>query len=146
MSKTIKLFGLMAVIALASTSVWADAPAAPTVAVNGFVDAYYTYNFTNGSNSSLGMGNVGTFFNTADEDFALGMAEVDINGTLGNTSGHISLNYGQEGNLGIGAAPGIDLLQAYITYAPDQWTFNFGRWMTWMGNEVVSSKANVNYS
>src|SRR5689334_19755670 len=129
MRKTIKLLSLMATLALAmvSKSVWAEdaKPAAtPAVTVNGLVDTYYTYNFTNGSNSSIGLGNLGTFFNTADDDFALGLAEVDINVVMGSTSGHISLDYGQEGNLGIGGAPGIDVLQAYVSYTTGEFTFN----------------------
>ncbi len=164
MRKTIKLFSLMASIALsgAVTPVLADtAPAAsptaaptPVVAVNGLVDTYYTYNFTNSSNSAVGTkGNVGTFFNTVDDAFQLGLGEVDVNVSLGNTSGHLSLVTGDASYYLFGGtttpAPAsytVNALQAYVSYAPDQWTFNLGRWMTWMGNEVIQSKANMNYS
>lgn len=145
MKKTIKLFSLLASIALAGVSpALADGPAAPTVTVNGLVDTYYTYNFTNGANANLGVGNVSTFFNTDDDSFALGLAEVDVNVVQGQVAGHISLDYGQESNLGLAGA--FDVLQAYVTYTPSEWSFSAGRFVTWMGNEVIQSKSNMNYS
>jgi hypothetical protein len=55
------------------------------------------------------------------------------------------LAYGQEFNLGL-LTTGLDVLQAYVSYNADQFTFNFGRFATWMGNEVIESKGNWNYS
>ena len=159
MRKTIKLFSLMATLALAmvSKSVWADAaaPAAtptpaptPAVSVNGFVDGYYTFNFTNSSNGMVGQkGNVGYNFNVFDDTFNLGLGEVDVNAVLGATSGHLSLITGDSAGLIMGTGTyGVGVLQAYVSYAPPEWTFNLGRFATWMGNEVIQSKSNMNYS
>ena len=160
MSKMGKLFSLMAAIALVmvSKSVWAEdakpaaTPAAPTIAVGGLIDTYYTYNFTNSSvrNGALNtwgpLGVLGSYFNTQDETFALGMAELKATATQGDASAHLVLNYGQETNLGLGSAQGIDVLQAYVSLAAGQWGFNLGRFATWMGNEVIESNGNWNYS
>ncbi len=159
MRKTIKLFSLMATLALAMVSkmVWADAAAAPAatpspaptpaVSVNGFVDGYYTYNFTNSSAGKVGAGNLGYNFNSADDTFNLGLGEVDVNAVLGSTSGHLSLITGDSAGLIMGTGTyGVGVLQAYVSYAPGQWTFNLGRFVTWMGNEVIQSKSNMNYS
>lgn len=160
MRKTSQLFSLFAAVALAmvSQSVWADAaatpaptPAPPVIAVGGMVDSYYTFNFTNSSvnkGAGNGAGNLGTYFNTQDEAFAMGMAELKATATQGNASAHLVLNYGQEGNLLLAGSPadGIDVLQAYIAYVADQWTFSAGRFVTWMGNEVIESNGNWNYS
>jgi hypothetical protein len=156
MRKTIKLFSLMAtlVLAMVSKSVLADAaPAAtptpaptPAVSVNGFVDGYYTYNFTN-TGAAMGKGNVGYNFNLFDETFNLGLAEVDVNAVLGSTSGHLSLVAGDTNTAIFGSTSLVPfVLQAYASYAPGQWTFNLGRFATWMGNEVIQSKSNMNYS
>jgi len=40
----------------------------------------------------------------------------------------------------------LDVLQAYVSYNPDQWSFKFGRMATHMGNEVIESNGNWNYS
>ena len=163
MKKTIKLFSLLAAIALSGLSMPALAdtapaaaatPAAPTVTVDGMVDGYYTYNFTNSSNNSDLIGNNGTFFNNSDNSYSLGLAEASFTATQGPASGHVVLAYGQESALGIGsvnpttaiANPGFDVLQAYVSYNPDQWTINAGKFVTWMGNEVIESKSNMNYS
>ncbi|GEM_PF-1008088 len=163
MSKMGKLFSLMAAIALVmvSQSVWAEdakpaaTPAAPAIVVGGMVDTYYTYNFTNSSvrngsgnvwTSPAPVGVLGSYFNTQDETFALGMAELKATATQGDASAHLVLNYGQEGSLGLGSVQGIDVLQAYVSLAAGQWGFNLGRFATWMGNEVIESNGNWNYS
>src|SRR5579859_4773595 len=154
MRKPFKLFSLLAAFALASAgkSVWADAtptPApTPVVAVGGLVDGYYTYNFTNSSNNAGGSGNVGYFYNNVDDSYTLGLAEMKATATLGQTSAHLVLAYGQEASLGlIGFGnSGLDVLQAYVSYNPDKWTFSAGRFVTWLGDEVIESNSNWNYS
>lgn len=122
--------------------------APPVVTVGGMVDSYFTYNFTNAAATLLGAGNYGTYFNNSDNSYCLGLAEISLTATQGSGSGHLVLAYGQEGNLGL-ALPGIngiDVLQAYVSYTLDQWTFSLGRMATHMGNEVIESKNNWNYS
>jgi hypothetical protein len=40
----------------------------------------------------------------------------------------------------------IGLGSANLTITKGQWSFMFGKYMTWMGNEVIESNANMNYS
>jgi hypothetical protein len=80
----------------------ATTPAPPAVVVNGLVDAYYSYNFTNSGNHLSGTGNLGTYFNNTDGSYSLGLAELKATATQGLASGHLVLAYGQEANLGIG--------------------------------------------
>jgi len=148
------LFGLMAAFVMAGVSpvlaqtaaTPAPTPAAPTVAVDGLVDAYYSYNFTNAANHKSGAGNIGTFFDNTDASYSLGLAELKATATQGLASGHLVLAYGQEANLGIGANPGIGVEQAYVSYAPGAFTISGGRFVTWMGNEVIESTGNWNIS
>lgn len=146
MRKTSKLFSLLAVaMLLVAGPVLADT-AAPTVAVNGGIDVNYTHNFTNMSKGAQGMGNPGVLFNNMDNAY-LAAAEAVLTATQGSGKGVLDMVYGQEGNLGLGAGTtGINLLQAYVAYTAEQWTFTGGRFVTWMGNEVIPSKANMNYS
>lgn len=157
MKKTIKMFSLMASIALAGavspaladTATPAPTPAAPTVTVDGLVDTYFTYNFTN---TYSGSGNNTVFYNTVDNSFVLGLAEVDVTATQGPASGHLSLTSGETSYYNFGGTPpyaggpGLGILQAYVSYVSGQWTFNAGKFVTWMGNEVIQSKSNWNYS
>ena len=146
----------------AETAAAAATPAAPTVSVGGMVDAYYSYNFT--SPSSFSNGGF-YFYNNQAKSFTLGLAEAKFTATQGPASAHVVLAYGQEAALGIGTStstviapgpttitfangvvPGISVLQAYASYNAGQWTFNAGRFVTWMGNEVIESSGNWNYS
>lgn len=168
MSKYNKLFSLLATFALsgAFAPVWGQTAAAPAttpattasptaaptpvVTVDGLVDAYYSYNFTNSSNKVNGVGNVigegnNFFYNNVDNSFTLGLAEAKMTATLGQTSGHLVLAYDQESSLGL-LYSGLDVLQAYVSYNPGQWTINAGRFVTWMGYEVIESNSNWNYS
>ncbi len=125
----------------------AATPAPPAVVIDGMVDAYYSYNFTNAANKANGAGNLGTFFDGTDGSYTLGLAELKATATQGLASGHLVLAYGQEANLAIGSAvPGIDVEQAYVSYAPGVFTLSGGRFVTWMGNEVIESTGNWNIS
>jgi len=125
----------------------AATPAPPAVVIDGLVDAYYSYNFTNAANKANGAGNIGTFFDGTDGSYTLGLAELKATATQGLASGHLVLAYGQEANLGLGAGvPGIDVEQAYVSYAPGVFTLSGGRFVTWMGNEVIESTGNWNIS
>jgi hypothetical protein len=137
--------------ALADTAATPAATASPTaaptpvVSVDGLVDAYYTYNFTNSSKGVNGMGNNGTFFNTTDDAFSLALAEVDVKAVMGSATGFVAL-VGGSSNGSLALNPGIDFLQAYAAYTAGQFTLTGGRFSTWMGNEVIESNGNWNYS
>ena len=133
--------------AFADTTAAATAAPTPAVSVGGLVDAYYTYNFTNGSNSKSGVGNNSSvyFYNATDASFSLGLAEISATATLGQTSARLVLADIMGNPVGL-TNPGIDVLQGYVTYNPGQWTFTAGKFVTWLGQEVIESKSNWNYT
>jgi len=154
MNKFIKnLMGLAAslVMAGALSPVMAQTAAAtaaatpvptPAVTFDGFVDAYYTYNFTN---SAYGLGNGPVFFNNTDNTFSVGEAELDVKATQGAGTGFLALA-ASGNNTNLALNPGVDILQAYVALTQGEFTFTGGRFVTWMGNEVIESKSNWNYS
>ena len=162
MRKTYKLFSFLASFALAgslapvmaqtaaTTPAAAAAAATPTavptpaVTVDGLVDTYFSYNFTDAKTQPT-YGNNSYFYNNATDSYTLGLAETKITATQGAASGHLVLAYGQESSLGL-LGSGLDVLQAYVSYNPGQWTINAGRFVTWMGYEVIESTGNANYS
>src|SRR5665213_1925038 len=131
----------------------AATPAPPAVVVGGMVDTYYSYDFN--SNNVGGVN--GYFYNNVDNSFTLALAEAKFTATQGAASAHLVLAYGQEASLGIGSAsvtglgpvvvtPSFDVLQGYLAYTAGQFTFTGGKFVTWMGNEVIESTSNWNYS
>jgi hypothetical protein len=125
----------------------AATPAPPAVVIDGMVEGYYSYNWTNAGVNKTGVGNVGYFYNSVDGGYQLGLAELKATATQGLASGHLVLAYGQEAGLAIGAAvPAIDVEQAYVSYAPGMFTLSAGRFVTWMGNEVIETTGNWNVS
>ncbi len=161
MRKTIKLFSWLASIALSGAvapalaqtaaataaatpaATAAATPAAPTVTVDGMVDAYYGYNFT--YPAAFTTGKAGDFYNGVANSFTLGLAEAKLTATQGQASGHLVLA-DSNGTISGLASPGIDVLQGYVSYNPGQWTINAGRFVAWMGYEVIESTSNWNYS
>lgn len=168
MRKTMKLFSLMASIALAGVALpvlaqtAATTPAAtpaatmemsgPSITVGGLVDTYYSYNFTNSSKNMNGHGNVGYSYdnlnggggvglNNADDVFSLGVAEMIVAMKQGDISGVVAIwTQMEEGN------SSMNILVANATYAPGQFAFTAGRIADFMGNESFDSNMNWNYS
>jgi hypothetical protein len=125
----------------------AATPAPPVVVIDGMVEGYYSYNWTNAGNNKNGYGNNDYFYNSLDGSYQLGLAELKATATQGLASGHLVLAYGQEAGLAIGAGvPGMNVEQAYVSYAPGAWTLSAGRFVTWMGNEVIETTGNWNIS
>lgn len=120
------------------------------ITVNGFVNTFYSYNFTNSDNGANGSGNNTSLFfdNAKDDSFTLGLAEVSATATQGQVGLHLILVDSAGNPLGL-ANPGIDLWQAWVSYnpgEPGEWTFRAGRFATWMGYESVESQNNWNYT
>ncbi|HET9869277.1 MAG TPA: outer membrane beta-barrel protein [bacterium] len=153
MNKTIKALSLVASLALMGAAPVLADTAAPTVKVDGLVDAYYTYNFTNSANKVQGAGNSSAYwYNTTDNSYSLGLAEAKITATQGAATGVVELAYQDVAGLtplvdstGTGIA-GVGVLQAYASYNTGAWTITGGRFVTWIGNEVVEASSNWNYS
>ncbi|HWR17960.1 MAG TPA: porin [Terriglobales bacterium] len=123
--------------------------------VSGFVDLYYQQNFNNPANRSSGMRS----FDTSSNQFGLNLVELIVDKTPdpsnSRTGYRIALGYGQAMNAIYSAEPtkdiGVDqyLKEAYFSYlAPvgKGMQFDFGKYVTPHGAEVIETKDNWNYS
>ena len=170
MSKTLKALALVASLLLmgvsapvmaqtaAATPAATAAPtvAAPVVKIDGLVDAYYSYNFT-GKPFSFYNNETGGNYNAVAGNYQIGLAELKATATQGGATAVVELAYQDDNTMGlpgVKAGPdgigtsdsGLGVLQAYASYNTGNWTFTGGRFVTWMGNEVVESTGNWNYS
>jgi hypothetical protein len=126
---------------------------------SGFVDTYYSLNFSHpapeGTSDTVGNQPIRAFDNQADK-FSLNMVELALQKapTAQTPVGfRIDLDFGPGANIVHSTDPGSSALnnveQAYVTYvAPvgKGLTIDMGQFVTWMGNEVIESKDNWNYS
>ena len=130
--------------------------------VSGFVDAYYTYNFNTPAKACATVGGVAVFnclynFNVAHNSFSLNLAEVALEKKPGADSRggfRIDLDYGSATDIVHAFEPGgttvyHNIEQAYLSYLAPAGTglqIDFGKFVTPMGNEVIETKDNWNYS
>jgi hypothetical protein len=150
----------------------AQAPAAPAenpvltffkgTELMGFVDTYYSYNFNTPRTACATVGGVAIFnclhnFDVAHNSFSLNLAELALEKkpTTDSRAGfRVDLDYGATAAIVAGAEPGgtgiyQNIQQAYVSYlAPTKGSlqFDFGKFVTMMGNEVIETKDNWNYS
>ena len=128
----------------------------------GFVDTYYSYNFNTPKAPCATVGGVAIFnclhnFDVAHNSFSLNLAELALEKkpTADSRGGYrIDLDYGSAAAIVAGFDPGgstyQNIQQAYVSYlAPAgkgtlQW--DFGKFVTPAGNEVIETKDNWNYS
>jgi hypothetical protein len=146
------LLGVSAPV-MAQTAAATAAPtvAAPVVKIDGLVDAYYSYNFeANGTKPVGALTNTGYNYNGVSNSYQIGLSELKATATQGNATGVVEAAYQDQNSmalpgLGLGAT-GLSVLQAYASYTTGAWTLTGGRFVTWMGNEVVEAPSNFNYS
>jgi Putative beta-barrel porin-2, OmpL-like. bbp2 len=132
------------------------------VEFSGFVDTYYAYNFNTPKTPCTTTGGVKIFnclqnFAVAQNSFGLNLAEIALEKkpTTDSRGGfRIDLDYGSAAAIVAGAEPGgtsiyENVQQAYLSYlvpATGALQFDFGKFVTPFGNEVIESKDNWNYS
>ena len=130
--------------------------------LSGFVDMYYSYNFNKPKSPCATVGGVAIFtclrnFDVAHNSFALNLAEVALEKkpTADSRGGfRVDLDYGSTAAIVHGGEPGgvgvfQNIQQAYISYlAPvgKGLQFDFGKFVTQHGAEVIETKDNWNYS
>ena len=131
--------------------------------LSGFVDTYYSYNFNTPAKPCATVGGVAIFnclhnFDVAHNSFSLNLAELALEKkpTTDSRGGfRIDLDYGSAAAIVAGFEPGGTTLyqniqQAYLSYlaptAKGSLQFDFGKFVTMMGNEVIETKDNWNYS
>jgi len=120
--------------------------------VEGLVDSYYLWNFT-GSTSLTPPG--GRQFDQLSNTFALNYAKVGIGVNADPAGLRIDLGYGATGKIINGALPqdapqsfeAFIVQQAYVTVMPvPNLTFDFGKFVTTAGAEVIEANKNWMYS
>jgi len=133
------------------------APAAPTWSVgpmdiSGFIDGYYSYNFNTPSSSS-GAGQVNQLYNFNDktDQFNLSAAKLTLNHDPDPVGAHVDFLFGRTNALvNGGSADQADYIeQAFISVKPPKakgFEFDFGKFVTSAGAEVIEAKDNWNYS
>ena len=130
--------------------------------VSGFVDMYYTYNFNTPAKPCTTVAGVAVFnclynFNVAHNSFSLSLAEVALEKkpTSDSRGGfRIDLDYGPTTTYVHATEPGgtttyQNIQQAYVSYLAPAGTglqLDFGKFVTWNGQEVIETKDNWNYS
>jgi len=132
--------------------------AAPVVKIDGLVDAYYSYDFA-GKPFNEYKNLTGGNYNGLSNSYQIGLAELKATATQGGATGVLELAYQDDNTMGLpgvdrgpdgscfgGNDSGLGVLQAYASYNTGAWTFTGGRFVTWMGNEVVEAPSNWNYS
>ncbi len=130
--------------------------------ISGFADMYYTYNVNKPAKPCLTVGGVAVFnclynFNVAHNSFSMQLAELALEKkpTADSRAGYrIDLDFGPTTAYVHGAEPGgtaiyQNVQQAYVSYLAPAGTglqLDFGKFVTWNGQEVIETKDNWNYS
>lgn len=131
--------------------------------VSGFVDTYYTYNFNKPAKECTTVGGVAVFnclhnFDVTHSAFSLNLAEVALTKvpTADSRGGfRVDLDYGATAAMVAAFDPGGTSIyqhvqQAYASYLAPTGTgslqFDFGKFVTHNGAEVIETKDNWNYS
>jgi len=140
----------MALASVSALAVIASADDAPKINITGGLDIYYQYD----------MGKPTTGGNVNWRQF-----DVQHN-TFSFTAGHLTFSKAQTKDSPVGATlqlyfgPNADtlvstdtggdslknVLQGYVSYSAGGVALDFGKFLTWIGSEVVSSSDNANYS
>jgi hypothetical protein len=132
------------------------------IEISGFVDGYYTYNFNRPSQpcatvSTVAVTNCLYNFNVAHNALSLNLAEVALEKkpTSDSRAGfRVDLNYGPTATMVHATEPGgtttyQNIEQAYVSFlapAGKGLQLDFGKFVTWSGQEVIETKDNWNYS
>jgi len=122
--------------------------------VSGFVDGYYGYNFNKPADGKAGPERI---FDVRHNAFSFNLAEfsVEKKPVADSRAGfRLDFDFGPTADLVKAAEPGgaqilRNIGQAYVSYlAPvgKGWQFDFGEFVTPLGNEVIKTKDNWNYS
>jgi hypothetical protein len=136
---------------LAVPTVSAQEAAAPSVDVTGFVDAYYGYNFNKPAGGQNGL----RVFDLEDNAFHVALAEIAFEKKPSAESPvgfRADLNFGPAADISNAFEPSNTevfkhLQQGYVSWlASPKLQLDFGKFVTPIGNELVESKDNWNYT
>jgi Putative beta-barrel porin-2, OmpL-like. bbp2 len=113
------------------------------LAISGFVDVYYRYDF------SQNTANNRTSFTNSHNSFELGMASIKLEHSFGKVGFVADLGFGKRAQEFSYNESGIvqSIKQLYVTYQAKDWLkLTMGSWATHVGYELVDAPGNRNYS
>ncbi len=153
--KRIRLYTLLTALALTSRpSLGADSTSAATpITWNAFIDAYYTRDFNDPSNRQNGLRN----FDIYENQITLGLADLTVQKQAQPVGFKVELGFGTtsdwintaQSTFGTVSPSLANVMQAYGTVIVPigaGLTIDAGKFVTHMGNEVIVSQGNWNYS
>ncbi len=117
--------------------------------ISGFIDGYYSYNFNTPTSAANGQTNDLYNFNDKTDQFNLSAAKLTLNHDPDPIGAHVDLFYGRTNTLVNASGPTDFIEQAYLSLKPPKakgFEFDFGKFVTSAGAEVIESKDNWNYS
>lgn len=137
----------MALCSVALKSNAQDSTSASNIDVSGFIDAYYSKNLAKPATRANKLRN----FDIAENQFNLSLAELVVQKKAGPVGFRFDLDFGSTNDLvQPGNASTLSVLQqGYLTAilpVGGGLTVDAGKFVTHMGNEVIESKDNWNYS
>jgi len=138
---------IFVVILTSAVSFAADSTATTPITWNAFIDAYYTKNFNDPSNRINGLRN----FDIYQNQITLGLADLTIQKQAQPVGFKVELGFGTTNDIVQGGVTSTlsNVIQAYGTLiAPigSGLTIDVGKFITHMGNEVIVSQNDWNYS
>jgi len=114
----------------------------------GTIDGYWSYN----SNTPVdGAGQrviVGRAFDLYDQAFSLNYGELAVDYKPNNVGLRVDVGFGDAAEVVHSNEADIwrHIQQAYVTAGKDKFTFDFGKFVTPFGAEVIETKDNLNYT
>jgi len=119
------------------------------MAVTGFVDGYYSYNYNQPTDSANGQINDLYNFNDKTDQVDLSAVKLTLNHDPAPVGAHFDFFYGRTNGLVTSGLQGDYIEQAYLSLKPPAakgFEADFGRFVTSAGAEVIEAKDNWNYS
>jgi hypothetical protein len=146
-SGLIRLLTMVVVSASAAHAQDTLAAAAGRIAISGFADVFYSKNFAHPASRKNELRN----FDIAENQFTLSQVEVVLQKQAEPVGFRVDLDYGAANDIvqPAGASSLSMIQQAYLTAVVPVGkglTIDAGKFVTHLGNEVIESKDNWNYS
>jgi Putative beta-barrel porin-2, OmpL-like. bbp2 len=118
----------------------------------GTVDGYWSYNTNTpqipdpSDPTKLVRRNTYRAFDINDQSFSMNYAELAIDYKPNNVGVRVDVGFGDAADVVSPSGWSRRIQQAYITATKDKFTFDFGKFVTPIGAEVIETKDNWNYS
>jgi hypothetical protein len=119
------------------------------MAVTGFIDGYYSYNYNTPTTSANNQVNDLYNFNDKTDTVDLSAVKLTLNHDPAPIGAHFDFMYGRTNELVTAGLQGDYIEQAFLSLKPAKakgFEADFGRFVTSAGAEVIEAKDNFNYS